>query len=390
MLSEARATESRGRSGKSRGARRFTEQCRCINISMELIETIANDVQYLRTKLDWACQAIGNLQQVSNNTITSNDQKAAESTTPPTKSKLNGYLTGALGYRGIDQAGRTPDALLEHLNAEFDFDFDPCPQNPDFDGLSVDWGSRNYVNPPYNDIGPWVAKALAERDKTGATSVFLIPFRPHTKYFRDLILPNASEIRFFRHKFAFKGYKRAAIAVSLTIFRPLTSVPRELTDNCDFRFNLLQLRDTGGGFTAANVVSKVSGWFLIEQTLQDIDDTSAIDETRDCLIVTNQKPRMFIEHAETLFKLHGKTIVLILPFRIESSYFMDKIMFGTALHILAINPTISTAGFANRSPTGSVVLVWTHKEIPALYRPVGFKLGIIEENFNHRNELSVK
>ena len=362
--------------------------------TMELIESIANDVQYLRTKLDWACQAIGNLQQVSY--TTGNDTKAAESTestettTPPTKSKLNGYLTGALGYRGIDQAGRTPDDLLEHLTAEFDFDFDPCPQNPDFDGLSVDWGSRNYVNPPYNDIGPWVSKALAERDKIGATSVFLIPFRPHTKYFRDLILPNASEIRFFRHKFAFKGYKRAAIAVSLTIFRPTSSRARELTDACDSRFNLLQLRDTGGGFTAANVVAKLSEWFSIEQTLQDIDNTSGIDETRNCMIVTNHKPRMFIEHAETLFKLHGNTIVLVLPFRIESSYFMEKIMFGSASHILAINPTISTAGFTNRSPTGSVVLAWTHKQLPALYRPVGFKLGIIEENFHHRNELAVK
>jgi len=28
--------------------------------------------------------------------------------------------------------------------------FDPCPPNPKFDGLSVDWGTDCYINPPYS------------------------------------------------------------------------------------------------------------------------------------------------------------------------------------------------------------------------------------------------
>ena len=41
----------------------------------------------------------------------------------------------------------TPPALYAELNAEFHFDFDPCPYPlPDgFDGLTCEWGQRNYV-----------------------------------------------------------------------------------------------------------------------------------------------------------------------------------------------------------------------------------------------------
>ena len=45
----------------------------------------------------------------------------------------------------------TPKELYNSLNAEFDFDFDPCPINcKSFDGLEIDWGKSNFVNPPYS------------------------------------------------------------------------------------------------------------------------------------------------------------------------------------------------------------------------------------------------
>lgn len=349
------------------------------------IDLLVNDVQYLRTKLNWACKALATFQAAAGEVHTEKVVELDPSTEKQTQSKLNSYLTGALGYRGVDQAGRTPDALMEHLTAEFSFDFDPCPENPGFDGLSIEWGATNYVNPPYNDIAPWVTKALAERDRIGATSVFLVPFRPHTKYFRDLILPNACEIRFFRHKFAFKGYKQATLAVAITIFRPVSpEIPQQLTSELDRRFNLLQLRDIGGGFTAANIIRIFSGYFPVEQMLQDSSNVNEVDENSNCLIITNFKPLAFIERAETLFNLHGKTIILTIPFRIESSYFMNKIMFGTATHVLAVNPTICMDGFTNRSPTGSVALIWTRTPKQDLYRNNGFQMTIIEENFHQR------
>lgn len=34
----------------------------------------------------------------------------------------------------------TPEYVYDPLNAEFNFDFDPCPLKANFDGLICDWG----------------------------------------------------------------------------------------------------------------------------------------------------------------------------------------------------------------------------------------------------------
>jgi hypothetical protein len=81
----------------------------------------------------------------------------------------------------------SPPELYEPLDAEFHFDFDPCPHpRPDgFDGLEVEWGGTNWVNPPFTGmvkekgkrkIGPmaWARKALAER-ANGKLTVMILP-----------------------------------------------------------------------------------------------------------------------------------------------------------------------------------------------------------------------
>lgn len=98
---------------------------------------------------------------------------------------------------------QTPQWLYDELDAEFSFDFDPCPCNPTFDGLAVDWGKSNFVNPPYNrvDKPKFITKAYEEWCK-GKTCVLLIPAATGTKQFHELILPNA-EVRFLRGRVAF-------------------------------------------------------------------------------------------------------------------------------------------------------------------------------------------
>jgi len=65
------------------------------------------------------------------------------------------------------------------------FDFDPCPypKPDDFDGLTIEWGNSNYVNPPFGSIlhegkkkgmTAWVRKAILEHAK-GKTVTLVYP-----------------------------------------------------------------------------------------------------------------------------------------------------------------------------------------------------------------------
>jgi hypothetical protein len=80
----------------------------------------------------------------------------------------------------------TPPDVYAALSVRYGpFDFDPCPfpKPEDFDGLTNDWGSRSYVNPPFGSIihqgkkkGPtaWARKAIAESRK-GKRVVLVYP-----------------------------------------------------------------------------------------------------------------------------------------------------------------------------------------------------------------------
>ena len=79
----------------------------------------------------------------------------------------------------------TPKDIYDKLDAEFHFDFDPCPYAllDGFDGLKCEWGQSNYVNPPFGCImhdgkkkgaTAWVRKAIEENNK-GKLVVFVYP-----------------------------------------------------------------------------------------------------------------------------------------------------------------------------------------------------------------------
>jgi len=79
----------------------------------------------------------------------------------------------------------TPEKLYSDLDAEFHFNFDPCPHPvpKGFDGLTCEWGTSNYVNPPFGSImhngkkkGPtaWMRKAIEQQGK-GRLSVVVYP-----------------------------------------------------------------------------------------------------------------------------------------------------------------------------------------------------------------------
>ena len=101
----------------------------------------------------------------------------------------------------------TPPELYNELNEEFNFDFDPCPYNESEiinDGLKINWGKSNFVNPPYSQKlkEQFIIKGIEEMRK-GNTSVFLIPVSTSTKLFHNYIKPNANEIRFLKGRVKF-------------------------------------------------------------------------------------------------------------------------------------------------------------------------------------------
>jgi len=97
----------------------------------------------------------------------------------------------------------TPKDLYEKLNTEFNFNFDPCPLNSSFDGLSIPWGSRVFVNPPYSNIRDFLEKGIAEINLGNVcVCVFLIPARTDTKWFHELVYGKA-EIRFIKGRLKF-------------------------------------------------------------------------------------------------------------------------------------------------------------------------------------------
>ena len=79
----------------------------------------------------------------------------------------------------------TPPELREQIRAEFGPNiFDPCPfPRPEgFDGLRIEWGLVNYVNPLFRKggvegapgISEWVKKIIIEQAK-GKTSILVFP-----------------------------------------------------------------------------------------------------------------------------------------------------------------------------------------------------------------------
>ena len=112
-------------------------------------------------------------------------------------------------FTSIRNDWKTPKALYEQLDKEFHFDFDPCPANPKFDGLSVSWGGSNFCNPSYGrEIGKWIKKGFEEWQK-GKVVVFLIPSRTDTSYWHSYIM-KAVEIRFLRGRLRFNDSGKPA------------------------------------------------------------------------------------------------------------------------------------------------------------------------------------
>jgi len=122
---------------------------------------------------------------------------------------MSGYIN-----KSKSDSWSTPQNIKDKLNEEFNFDnFDPCPlnENPNFNGLEIEWAKKTFCNPPYsklkttkkNGLG-WIEKAHNEAQK-GKLIVLLIPARTDVSWFHNIILKNNYEIRFIKGRIRFNN-----------------------------------------------------------------------------------------------------------------------------------------------------------------------------------------
>lgn len=89
------------------------------------------------------------------------------------------------------QDWRTPPSVFAALGAAFGgFDTDVAADEHNHlcerwlcDGLTEPWGASNWCNPPFGDISPWVARALAHNGQT----VMLVPANTSSPWFQRAI-----------------------------------------------------------------------------------------------------------------------------------------------------------------------------------------------------------
>lgn len=149
----------------------------------------------------------------------------------------------------------TPWTFFRRLDAEFHFTLDVCalPWNTKcaryyapgdlsiqttarvvvplgHDGLVRPWTDEVcWCNPPYgkkkkDNPRPWLERAVSAARFENATTVVLLAARTDTKWFHEVVWPNASELRFVKGRLTFllpHGEQESAPFPSLVvIFRP--------------------------------------------------------------------------------------------------------------------------------------------------------------------------
>ena len=126
----------------------------------------------------------------------------------------------------------TPKAFYDKLNEVHQFDLDVAasstnhlcddwygldhPDESRRDGLEADWYGHVWCNPPYGrGIKDWVLKASQHHDLV----VMLLPARTDTRWFHDLVLPNAT-VTFVRGRIKFGTSNAGAPFPSMVVEFP--------------------------------------------------------------------------------------------------------------------------------------------------------------------------
>ena len=274
--------------------------------------------------------------------------------------------------QGLDQAARTPDALLQLVRALFVPPtarlFDPCPagRDPAFDGLAVPWRRINYVNPPYDDVARWMAKAASEAE-LGHASVLLVPARPYTRYFADHAFGRATHVVFLQDRVTFQGYTAPLpIPLMLVVFG---AVPKDALAAPPPPFALTRLParllDLGRGSRTAEDAFRVLRVQYGPFTHEALASSSPAPRQwgrRNLVCVMDDAPG----HAVALKEFHARTpaaiTVCMYHVATHTRYFCEHVVPAASELAFFVPCLVFGRGRGSRSSTsGSLVVVYGGK-----------------------------
>ena len=128
------------------------------------------------------------------------------------------------------QTWETPQDFFDKLNNIFNFTLDSCAEcetakvdkyfTIEDNALIKDWEGVVWCNPPYGrEQIKFINKALDEHKKHSSTIVMLIPARPDTKVWQDVIFKKSSQICFIKGRLKFgKSKYNAPFPCALVVF----------------------------------------------------------------------------------------------------------------------------------------------------------------------------
>lgn len=106
------------------------------------------------------------------------------------------------------QLTRTPEMIRIMMQNEFNFegaiDAWAMGKAERAAALRSDWYDSTFAVADYSDVEPWLAKAVDECEK-GRLVVIMVPSRTNTRWFHDLVLETAKEVRFVKGKVVMSG-----------------------------------------------------------------------------------------------------------------------------------------------------------------------------------------
>lgn len=111
----------------------------------------------------------------------------------------------------IKNLWQTPKSLFNNLNLEFEFTGDVAASHSNAlidnfyteedDALKQRWFKVSWCNPPYDNIKPWVEKAIQQHEQ-GKAIVMLVPADTSVQWFKSAF-NNCNEVRFISGRLSF-------------------------------------------------------------------------------------------------------------------------------------------------------------------------------------------